>query len=421
MHAAIPDLISRVLDLPTNLIAYTVSRRLAEIFPEHAILETDSWAFDVDAFGEAGRCAVTVSPAVHAEIEISWNGPDEPVRTPERLVQGWRAIAWEGHLLELLSLEWKSGCVESRHWIVARSEAVARAFFDATCLFNHEIRGEVLVFASGYWQKSPELYRDIQGSSFESLVLAGDLAERVRRDFEQWISARALYEEHGVPWKRGVLFLGPPGNGKSHCIKALVKALALPCLYVRSFTAQGSTEHDCIRAVFERARKSSPCLLVLEDLDALVNDKNRSLFLNELDGFARNTGLLTVATTNHPERLDPAILERPSRFDRKYTFDPPALQERRRYLAMRNERLRPALRMDEGEIDRLTEITDELSFAYLQELLISSMVRWVSEGAGGRLADVALPQVTALRAQMSARPGEPPTPPPPAVEDLDVS
>ncbi len=262
------------------------------------------------------------------------------------------------------------------------------------------------MFAGGFWRKSEPLYRDIQRASFDSLVLAGDLAARLRRDFAAWLGARSLYEEHGVPWKRGVLFLGPPGNGKSHCIKALVNELGLPCLYVRSFASRSATEHDCIGDVFARARKTAPCMLVLEDIDALVTGKNRSLFLNELDGFASNTGLLTVATTNHPERLDPAILERPSRFDRKYTFEPPALAERTRYLALMNERLGSAMRLGAGDIERLAEITSGLSFAYLQELLVSSMVRWVSEGAAGRLADLALPQADALRAQMSARPDE---------------
>jgi SpoVK/Ycf46/Vps4 family AAA+-type ATPase len=69
----------------------------------------------------------------------------------------------------------------------------------------------------------------------------------------------------------------------------------------------------------------------MEDIDSMVTDKIRSLFLNELDGFATNVGVVVLATTNHPERLDPAILDRPSRFDRKYYFELPAEAERRAY------------------------------------------------------------------------------------------
>ena len=69
--------------------------------------------------------------------------------------------------------------------------------------------------------------------------------------------------------------------------------------------------------VFDKAREMAPCLLVLEDLDSLINDRNRSFFLNQLDGIEGNDGLLVLTTTNHPERLDPALSDRPSRFDRK--------------------------------------------------------------------------------------------------------
>lgn len=69
--------------------------------------------------------------------------------------------------------------------------------------------------------------------------------------------------------------------------------------------------------VFTHARKLSPCLLILEDLDSLINDRNRSFFLNQLDGLTGNDGLLVISTTNHLEQLDPGLRDRPSRFDRK--------------------------------------------------------------------------------------------------------
>ena len=67
-----------------------------------------------------------------------------------------------------------------------------------------------------------------------------------------------------------------------------------------------------MRIVFARARRSAPCLVVLEDLDSLIKDENRAFLLNELDGFADNEGVVVIASTNHPEKLDPAILDRPS-------------------------------------------------------------------------------------------------------------
>jgi len=69
--------------------------------------------------------------------------------------------------------------------------------------------------------------------------------------------------------------------------------------------------------VFDKARQLSPCVVVFEDLDSLITDRNRSFFLNQLDGLSGNDGLLIIGTTNHFERLDPALSTRPSRFDRK--------------------------------------------------------------------------------------------------------
>src|SRR5205807_1697123 len=147
-----------------------------------------------------------------------------------------------------------------------------------------------------------------------------------------------------------LLFAGPPGNGKTHMVKALVNALGRPCLYVKSFSQAHSPNEYSMRAVFQRARASAPCILVLEDLDALVTDQSRSFFLNEMDGFAVNAGVLSVATTNHAERLDPAIVKRPSRFDRTYRFDLPGDTERATYIARWNASLRPEMGLDEAAI-----------------------------------------------------------------------
>lgn len=76
-------------------------------------------------------------------------------------------------------------------------------------------------------------------------------------------------------------------------------------------------EEGSMLAVFSKARQTAPCVLILEDLDSLINDQNRSFFLNEMDGLQGNDGLLVIGTTNHFDRLDPGLSTRPSRFDRK--------------------------------------------------------------------------------------------------------
>lgn len=76
-------------------------------------------------------------------------------------------------------------------------------------------------------------------------------------------------------------------------------------------------EEASMASVFGKARQLAPCVIILEDLDSLINDGNRSFFLNQVDGIEDNDGLLLIGTTNHFDRLDPGLSTRPSRFDRK--------------------------------------------------------------------------------------------------------
>lgn len=129
---------------------------------------------------------------------------------------------------------------------------------------------------------------------------------------------------------------GPTGNGKTISLKTVMKtcdARGYTPLYVKSFQSKKVSlcitnthykfasgfagDEYSMRTVFNKARQLAPCVLVLEDLDSLITDHNRSFFLNELDGLEGNEGLLVLGTTNHFDRLDPGLSTRPSRFDRK--------------------------------------------------------------------------------------------------------
>ncbi|KAK3696661.1 hypothetical protein LTR37_017842 [Vermiconidia calcicola] len=121
--------------------------------------------------------------------------------------------------------------------------------------------------------------------------------------------------------------------------------------------------------IFQKARRSAPCLLILADLDSLVGDDTRSYFLNEVDGLESNDGLLIIGSTNHLDRLDPAVTKRPSRFDRKYHFKLPNEDERLAYCRYwRHKLTSPNGFMFPDEICPIVaRWTDGYSFAYLNE------------------------------------------------------
>jgi SpoVK/Ycf46/Vps4 family AAA+-type ATPase len=130
-----------------------------------------------------------------------------------------------------------------------------------------------------------------------------------------------------------------------------------------------------IARVFNRARQLQPALLIFEDLDALITDNNRSVFLNQMDGFERNAGLIVIGTTNHPERLDPSLLDRPSRFDRKYHFPLPSAGLRARYVETWRQKLAGRVAFSQELAAEIAAGTDGFSFAYLQELFVSALMR----------------------------------------------
>ncbi|MDQ2887530.1 MAG: ATP-binding protein [Chloroflexota bacterium] len=405
------ELIEQALRLPSNAISYYVNQMLTELFPDKAVIESQSSLFDVEEYARDGQCHVLPRFGIPSEFVTDWEEPDEDQgkstasegQLSKNARNAWLETKWRGETLEVLIMGWWEAYnrVICR-WILADSKESATQFLEAVCRWNSEVRGELLVFDSGCWHKDERLYQAIKDATFENLILQGTLKQDIRADLERFFDARDVYEKYRIPWKRGILFVGPPGNGKTHAVKALINSLDRPCLYVKSFKAEYSEDEDNIHDVFKRARKAAPCILVLEDLDSLLTDENRSFFLNELDGFATNTGIITLATTNHPERLDPAIMDRPSRFDRKYPFELPGLQERIDYIQHWNAILQEAMQLPTEAIEHIASLTEDFSFAYLKELFLSSMMKWIIAPQPDIMDTLMSEQVIVLREQMAS-------------------
>jgi len=402
------EFISEALCQPSDYVTYFASAKLAEMYPGAAIIENESLAFDLPEYAEAGLCSIWRHEAVHCQSQTRWRSVEDGLE--REIENGWLSVLWpndgKDYFIDVVYLTWSdAGCETTRRWIIAETDEVAENFLRAVCEYCDEVHGEILVYEDGYWTKDDKLFTSIKSATFENLILPPQLKRELREDFRRFFVSREVYRKYGIPWKRGVLLIGPPGNGKTHAIKALVNELKLPCLYVKSFKAERGAEQSNMRKVFARARRSAPCLVALEDLDALIEDENRAFLLNELDGFAANEGVVVIASTNHPEKLDPAILDRPSRFDRKYHFALPALPERLAYVKHWNQKLQIEMRLTEAEGVAVAECTDRFSFAYLKELFLSAMMEWIGDqGSGqasGRMSDALLERAAFLREQLS--------------------
>jgi hypothetical protein len=405
-----PLVLECALGVAPSAVGYHIGRVLGEYAGRRSVVEVGDAEFDlVDAEFDLGEfalesgCPVEPLHGIHQQTSVSWARRGRLHSEREIF---WVTTRWHDRAVEVIGARWQEGFhSRRRHWVIAEDRAAAEAFVTAVLDAIHLPARRVLVYSGACWSRDEQLYATVQLASWDELVLPGDLAQRIREDVSSFLGARELYARYGVPYKRGVLLTGPPGNGKTHCVRALMKDVRLPTLYVRSFDARYGEIDGNIQSVFARARRIAPCLLVLEDLENLVKPPQLSVFLNELDGIRADTGILTLATSNHPERLDPALVERPSRFDRKYHLDLPAVGERRRYLHMWIDRLEPEMRIAADVVQRLAERSDGFSYAFLKELVLSSMVRWMNER--GDMAAVLEVELAHLRRHMQRPAPEP--------------
>lgn len=170
-----------------------------------------------------------------------------------------------------------------------------------------------------------------------SIVLREGQMEAIVADFKEFQSedTRKWYKEHGIPHRRSYLFCGPPGTGKTSTIRALAGELKTSACFMSLSDNhfQNKTLHDAILKI------PRPSLLVLEDVDALFNEERKSTtdsfvtfsgLLNVLDGMLSASDTCVIMTTNHPERLDPA-LTRAGRVDRRFDFKSPDQAQMKKY------------------------------------------------------------------------------------------
>jgi cell division protease FtsH len=177
------------------------------------------------------------------------------------------------------------------------------------------------------------------GVKFED-VAGVDEAKVELQEIVDFLKNASKYTNLGAKIPKGVLLVGPPGTGKTLLAKAIAGEAGVPFFsisgseFIELFVGIGAAR---VRDLFEQAKKQAPCIVFIDELDALgksrtgggpipgSNDEREQTLnqlLSEMDGFDPNTGVILLAATNRPEVLDPA-LSRPGRFDRQIVVDRP--------------------------------------------------------------------------------------------------
>ena len=174
--------------------------------------------------------------------------------------------------------------------------------------------------------------------------------EEAKQDVQElvdFLKDPTKFQKLGGKIPRGVLMVGPPGTGKTLLARAVAGEAKVPFFsisgsdFVEMFVGVGASR---VRDMFDQARKHSPCIVFIDEIDAVGRHRGAGLggghdereqtlnqLLVEMDGFEANDGIIVVAATNRPDVLDPALL-RPGRFDRQVVVDLPDLRGREQIL-----------------------------------------------------------------------------------------
>jgi hypothetical protein len=203
-------------------------------------------------------------------------------------------------------------------------------------------------------------------SSWDDLFLPKEIKLELKSLVENFLSSKEFYLQNRIPWKRGVLLYGPPGNGKTSIIRTVMS-----CYNFKPITIVSDANVEAVREAFAYAEEQSPALLYFEDLDSLFErGVDVSSFLNLMDGISARNGLLVIATANDVRKLKANITDRPSRFDRKFEIDVPNAEMAHIYLRRWFGKFLASKKCKELA-KRASQY--DFSYAYLKELYISSM------------------------------------------------
>jgi cell division protease FtsH len=211
-------------------------------------------------------------------------------------------------------------------------------------------------------------------------VAGADEAKEELVEVVDFLKNSSRYDAIGGKIPKGVLLVGPPGTGKTMLAKAVAGEAATPFFkmsgadFVELFVGVGAAR---VRDLFKEARKNAPCIIFIDELDAIGKSRGSSIggndereqtlnqLLVEMDGFDSKGGVIILAATNRPEILDPALM-RPGRFDRQVLVDRPDLEGRKAILEIHARNVK----VDESvDLSKVAAVTVGFSGADLANLV----------------------------------------------------
>ena len=195
-------------------------------------------------------------------------------------------------------------------------------------------------------------------------------SNKVVTEIKKFWEREEIFRKYQISYKRGILLYGPPGSGKSCTVQLVMADVVKRGGIVMKFE-DPYTFTEGLR-ILRNIHADMPVVAVIEDIDDFIEHSKESHFLNILDGVESVDRVVFLATTNYPEKLGQRVMNRPSRFDKRFRIGFPSEKSRRMYFEhlIGKENIQ-SLNID---LDRWIKDTDKLSIAHLKELFVAVVI-----------------------------------------------
>ncbi len=221
--------------------------------------------------------------------------------------------------------------------------------------------------------------------TWDDIILPVKIREKIRTNVENMFKYADIIKKNNISMRRGLIFAGASGGGKTLLCKILAKELNTTVIYVLPSHIENLEDID---RVCTMASDLSPTLLIIEDIDWIAQSREEngpsgliSEFMNKLDGIEEFDNVITIATTNLPDKVEEAVKNRPGRFDRIIKIPNPNEECCRKMLDIFTKDCKKAEELDFDALAKILVSNKKISGAHIKDLCITASILAIYEGS----------------------------------------